>query len=302
MTFPTVTRAELQVIEGILDTGRGPGFVLDFTDETFATFFREHGVDIDNPRFAQGGGSKGKRLRNFLAHTLPPLTGQVLMALLEHRAVCTDSRPASQRLAAYLAAAQRLGGNAPVSLRAHPEGPTTESALLAHPFKPDVFARLPGDARVHTILVARMKEAQTCMTHGAFLSVVILAGSVLEGMCLGFGEAGPELVNRAYTAQYRRDAPSLRDWKLHEWITVLRQMGAFSPNVEKWGHALREFRNYVHPREQLAHEFSPDEYTARITFHVVQAAAESLVRFHEGVAEANACRNAHENATIAEAQ
>ncbi len=282
MTFPTVTTAELRVIEALLDSGRGPGYVLDFTDRTFPLFFHEHGVDIDDPHFAREGGSKGKRLRYFLAHTPPPLTGRVLMGLLEHRALCTDKPPHPDTLAAYVAAAQRLGGTAPASVRAQPQGPITEAALLAHLFKPELFARLPGDAPLHAALVARMREAQRCVEHEAWLSAVILSGSVLEGMALGFGTAKPERVNRAYTAQFNQPAPPLWKWKLHEWITVLTRLRAFSPNVEKFGHALRDFRNYVHPAEQLAHGFSPDGHTARISFHVVQAAAEDLVRFCEG--------------------
>ncbi len=41
---------------------------------------------------------------------------------------------------------------------------------------------------------------------------------------------------------------------------------------------LRDFRNYVHPAEQLAHRFSPDQPTAHIGFQGVVAAAEDLVR------------------------
>lgn len=39
-----------------------------------------------------------------------------------------------------------------------------------------------------------------------------------------------------------------------------------------------DFRNYVHPAEQLAHGFVPDAHTARIGFQVVIAAAADLVR------------------------
>ncbi|MDA8186157.1 MAG: hypothetical protein M0035_17320 [Actinomycetota bacterium] len=59
---------------------------------------------------------------------------------------------------------------------------------------------------------------------------------------------------------------------------VLARLGGLSPNVEKFGHGLRDFCNYVHPAEQLAHGFLPDTHTARIGFQVVIAAAEDLVR------------------------
>ena len=45
----------------------GSGFVLNFSDQTFADFFREElQVDIDHPRWETQGGSKAKRLRYYL--------------------------------------------------------------------------------------------------------------------------------------------------------------------------------------------------------------------------------------------
>ncbi len=284
MTFPTVTIAELRTVEAVLDMGGG--YVLDFTNRTFADFFHEHGIDIEDRRYLAMGVSKANRLRCFLRSTPPPRSGRVLAALLDYRQSGGATGLPADTLSRYLAVVQRLGGPAPETFRAPPQGPSTEAALLNHLFKPEVFTRLPRDAALHAVLVARMREAQRCVEHEAWLSAVILSGSVLEGMALGFGTAQPERVNRAYAAQYSKAAPRLWDWKLHEWITVLTRLRAFSPNVEKFGHALRDFRNYVHPAEQLAHGFSPDGHTARISFHVVQAAAEDLVRFHhaEGAA------------------
>ncbi len=280
MTFPTVTAAELRTVESVLDM-RG-GYVLDFSNRTFADFFQENGINIYDPRYEDGGTSKANRLRSFLRSTPPPRSGQILAALLDYRQSGGGADLRADTLARYLAVVQRLGGSTPASVRAQPQGSIAEAAMLAHLFKPEVFARLPGDADLHAVLVARMREAQRCVEHDAWLSAVILSGSVLEGMALGFGAAHPERVNRAYAEQYGKGAPRLADWKLHEWITVLTRLRAFSPNVEKFGHALRDFRNYVHPAEQLARGFSPDGHTARISFHVVQAAAEDLVRFCEG--------------------
>ena len=279
MTFPTVTTAELRTIESVLKSDRGPGYVLDFVDRTFATFFRDHGIDIDDPRYVEMGTSKANRLRCFLRSTPPPRSGQVLAALLDYRQTGGGSDLHPDTLGRYLDVVQRLGGAAPASARARPGEETSEAALLAHPFKPEVFARLPGDAALHEVLVARMQEAQRCLGVEAWLSAVILCGSVLEGMALAFGTANPALVNRGFAAQYSESAPPFHKWKLHQWITVLTRLRALSLNVEKFGHALRGFRNYVHPREQLVQRFSPDAHTALISFHVVQAAADDLVRF-----------------------
>jgi hypothetical protein len=64
----------------------------------------------------------------------------------------------------------------------------------------------------------------------------------------------------------------------------LESLGDLSPNISKFGHALRDFRNFVHPHEQLAHRFSPDEHTARIGFQVVVAAVDDLLHAEATIA------------------
>jgi len=73
--------------------------VLDFSDASFADFFAtELKVDIDDPKYAANGGSKGKRLRYFLQSCDDATAVRTLTALWEHRSE-------------YLA---RAGGNDPV--------------------------------------------------------------------------------------------------------------------------------------------------------------------------------------------
>ena len=43
-------------------------------------------------------------------------------------------------------------------------------------------------------------------------------------------------------------------------------------DVKKFSHALRDFRNYIHPYQQMSIGFQPDEHTARICFQVLKAA------------------------------
>ena len=64
----------------------GGGYVLDFSDRTFAEFFHaELGVNIDIPRYRAEGTSKAKRLRYFLKVSDPQIRGRALRALWEYR-------------------------------------------------------------------------------------------------------------------------------------------------------------------------------------------------------------------------
>lgn len=60
--------------------------MLDFSDASFADFFAsELNVNIDDPKFAANGGSKGKRLRYFLQSCDDATAVRTLSALWEHR-------------------------------------------------------------------------------------------------------------------------------------------------------------------------------------------------------------------------
>ena len=62
------------------------GYVLNFSDRTFAQFFAEElNIDINDSVYAKNGNSKGKRLRNFLQIIDKPTVVKTLKALWEYR-------------------------------------------------------------------------------------------------------------------------------------------------------------------------------------------------------------------------
>jgi len=78
--------SELQIIEAVTDLGRGPGWVMDFSDTTFSQFFHDElGVNINDPRYKVEGTSKGTRLRYFLRIADPATIHRTLVALWDYR-------------------------------------------------------------------------------------------------------------------------------------------------------------------------------------------------------------------------
>ncbi|TIW86038.1 MAG: DUF3644 domain-containing protein, partial [Mesorhizobium sp.] len=74
----------MMVLDDIFEMGGG--YVLNFSDRTFAQFFAEEvNVDIDDPIYARNGGSKGKRLRCFFQTVDKPTVVRTLRALWEYR-------------------------------------------------------------------------------------------------------------------------------------------------------------------------------------------------------------------------
>lgn len=73
---------ELKLVDELF--GMSSGYVLDFTNSTFAEFFRrEVGIDIYDNAYAINGGSKGKHLRAFLTIGQPRAIARALAALWE---------------------------------------------------------------------------------------------------------------------------------------------------------------------------------------------------------------------------
>ncbi|MDE0092715.1 MAG: hypothetical protein OXN83_05480, partial [Oligoflexia bacterium] len=78
---------EKRIFERIFDKG---GYVLDFTDNKFAEFFREHGINIEEEKYHFNGRSKMKRLRAFWEIEPDRIVGQVLQSLLDYACVAEE--------------------------------------------------------------------------------------------------------------------------------------------------------------------------------------------------------------------
>ncbi|CEG10436.1 hypothetical protein BN961_03876 [Afipia felis] len=123
---------ELKLVDELF--GMSSGYVLDFTNNTFAEFFRQEiGIDIYDNAYAINGGSKGKHLRAFLTIGQPHAIAKALTALWEYRETDRVGRGqaettvnAQSRLSAIV---ERLGGAALPSYEPH----VTEAASQPAP-------------------------------------------------------------------------------------------------------------------------------------------------------------------------
>jgi hypothetical protein len=79
---PSVSAMDRRAVEDIF--GMGSGYVLGFSNRTFAEFFADLGIDIDH-LYPPTEGSKAHRLRTFLRESDDAQVAQVLEALWEQR-------------------------------------------------------------------------------------------------------------------------------------------------------------------------------------------------------------------------
>jgi hypothetical protein len=253
----------------------GGGYVLDFSNASFQSFIHEvTGVNIDDSKYSLYGGSKAKRLRGLWARESDPFVGKLCEKLMEYEAaMSSDVSPEKVALRGQCAAVVgRLLGR-PVASAPAPK-PRVESDILQEDFSGVRVDDLKLEHQVVDILKARLTEAQACFGAKAYLSVVILCGSVLEALLLGCAQADPKAFNQATCAakDANGNVKKFPDWTLSQFIDVATETGKLSQDVKKFGHALRDFRNFVHPYQQMASGFAPDDHTARIALQVLKAA------------------------------
>lgn len=108
---------DMRLIDDLFDMGGG--YVLNFSNKTFAEFFSEElGINIDDSRFDVEGTSKAKRLRFFLKTCDPQVRIKTLLALWEYREVDRRRNHKEETIQdadeEFYSLIERLGGKRPI--------------------------------------------------------------------------------------------------------------------------------------------------------------------------------------------
>lgn len=164
------------------------------------------------------------------------------------------------------------------------EETVTESEFLSHRFEMDINL-LGLENSLSEIIKIRLKETEQCVNNDAPLSSVIMIGSILEGVLLGIASSNPRLFNQAQSAPKDEDGKvrKFQDWTLNSFIDVAFEIGFIKRDVKKFSHAVRDFRNYIHPYSQMATSFNPDKNTALICFQVLKAAISQIGEYRKNM-------------------
>ena len=266
-----------QLLEKLFHMGNG--YVLNFSDRTMAEFFHDDlRIDIYDERYNYASGSKANRMRGFwqvgsdsevgrsISGLIDYIENQVLLGSLEREEYPQPLIEAANKIAA------RLMGRPTV------EQPLTEDQFISREFKNVSVEKVGLDGTVSRILGQRIDEIRRCLTAQSPLAVIFLCGSTLEGILLGVATVRPREFNQAASSPKDRSGKvkPFQEWTLSEFINVARELNLLGEDVKKFSHALRDFRNYIHPYAQMASQFNPDQHTAKICWQVLQAAITQL--------------------------
>lgn len=164
-----------------------------------------------------------------------------------------------------------------VALRAPPR-------LAAFSAAPPEFARIVQDARLLAILERRWRETAACLAGKASLAASIMLGGLLEALLLAKAKAlanqGPIFTakNAPKDRKSGRTKSNLREWSLYDFIQVGHELGWIGSVAKAVGHTIRDFRNLVHPNEELERGVVLDEREALALVRAFQTIVDELLR------------------------
>lgn len=122
------------------------------------------------------------------------------------------------------------------------------------------------------VLVKRAKEADLCAASGAHTLAIIGIGSFVEGMLLALlMERDPEISDKGFAGKNGKRLPAERAG-LELLINTARSKNWIQFVAADFMHRVRDYRNFVHPRKELAELPDFDQESVRLCWapvHVV---------------------------------
>lgn len=129
-------------------------------------------------------------------------------------------------------------------------------------------------------LSKRWLDAQICSHQKCYLASIILMGSILEGLLLARVSLSPVDAYRSSKVPKDRNGKpkNYNDWNLNTLIDIATDVGWIKADRGKFGHALRESRNIVHPWAEVTSRANFDEYTCSTSWEVLKASVYDLIQ------------------------
>ena len=86
-----------------------------------------------------------------------------------------------------------------------------------------------------------------------------LCGNILEGILLGVAKENPKQFNQSSVCPKHKETDKVKqfhEWSLNNFVEVAHDIGFIGLDVKTYSHSLRDFRNYIHPYEQMSSGFN----------------------------------------------
>ncbi|HBI86611.1 hypothetical protein [Sphingobacterium multivorum] len=258
------------------------GYVLEFSNQKFQQFiFDNFKIDIYSDRYSIYGDSKANRLRAFWSLENNQDVGKLILELTEiwKTEMILKGVSATEGDNSLEQEAIRISDKLRGVVSQNVKKEETVDDFLSKDFEIVSLEKLKIDGAVIDVLDARIIEIKNSIKSKSPLSCVILCGSVLEGILLGIASSKMREYNQCSISPKNKETQKVlafNDWTLSNFIDVSHNLGLLGLDVKKYSHSLRDFRNYIHPYQQMTSRFNPDIETAKISWQVLKAAITDL--------------------------
>lgn len=269
--------------------GMSGGYVLNFSNPSFQQFIYDVcRIDIYTSKYEVFGDSKANRLRAFWHLESDKVVGILINELLAYKKTQQKiqgdefSKSEAMLFNDCLRISNRLRGVPDKTVKTN--SGETEIDFMQKDYQNVSLEKLDIDNSVLSILSERLIEIEKSIKTEASLSAIIMCGSVLEGLLLGIALKNMKVFNQATSCPKNRETGKVlpfQDWTLSSLIDVAYDIGILGLDVKKFSHSLRDFRNYIHPYQQMSNRFSPNIDTAKISWQVLKAAINDLSKIKE---------------------
>jgi hypothetical protein len=127
-----------------------------------------------------------------------------------------------------------------------------------------------ADKKLRNLIEKDWEEINAIFNVNAWKSCVLLCGSILEGILINELKRNQPIANQEYQRLKNRNAPVLDRWDLVDLVEISNRLQLFPKGTIHLNHAIREFRNLVHPGKQLREHIEVTEEQAVIAFNTIK--------------------------------
>lgn len=139
----------------------------------------------------------------------------------------------------------------------------------------DEFAFI-SEAGLREQLWEDWQEAQKIHEANARKSCMILCGGILEGILLDALTSDPTRARDTYERLRGKRPPDLPQWNLGDLVDVAKELAILQNATIHLSHALREYRNLIHPGRQVQRGIKISKEQADIAINVVRICLREL--------------------------
>jgi len=256
------------------------GYVIDFTNQSFQNYIQNTiGINIYAEKYSEYGDSKAKRLKSLWKNENNNIVGKLIENMLQYykETIHLNDQENSVNIDLYndsLKIAYRLLGKTPKI-----NNESNIDDFLKKEVDEVPLSNIGLEISIEKILEERIVEVKKCLKYEIPLSAIFLCGSILEGILLGTALTKIKEFNQSLISPKNKNTGKVKqfhEWTLSNFIDVAFDLKMIGLDVKKHSHSLRDFRNYIHPYEQVSSNFRPDNHTARICWQVLKAALHDL--------------------------